>query len=1192
MSEEKVVGAESFTTKDVTPFSVIYRYKDKKATLIYEHFSKEGKQVISRPFDQYFSNLNTKVLDLQNDIILPNGCIYRALLDNGEEAFLIQDLPGIRTFRLSNKNNITNLVSKMYNRFIAQTRTLEKNEPEPGKEAEVKKQIALRNQYISKQKLQPGIEDGFYKLQFRAYFPYTYLAIVINRKRNNSNSLSFSRMAATISLVPVNTMNDYLYQFPLSNVSSNGSVCTGQLPLGEFGYVNIKSYVEKMSGYFWNNRFNADITAGPETYGNRNFLGNWFEWEYMSYIDPASVLSLDFTDEAITKHRRSVGDFIYSGGSHAKHSKSLNTIDEFSIINSFETNQTVGDSYVDLEHGTAKKNIASIAETIDVEGYQIPVGTIIINEKDKKFKITSYDGFKTYDVSDSTLQEDESVVTHVNLRDEQKRTYRLSLEKGLNFILRAYRKAKNFVEEAVFGDQTYSIGQLVCVDTDYGFKDAYHDLDMIKSIRERDGNFIFEFYKREYFIASENGEAPKALKPVSIVFGSQDKVIESGAKFTFRTKKLLDGSHKPAPYTIRDHLSDIQTGEASIVRYSYGKKTHRSYHYSNSTRNVFSVHTNFKKADLDPESSSVELDKCEFTNSDDMVTFYVPLPKYISLAEEEFEEITPSIEGSEPVIVGREAFEAISGYDRPNNVPFKIMRDSDGTASISTVGEGREAVENMFFHMSIDHLKRTITEVDGVKAFKIRDLFEVGSDREYITFKVGDEVMLASDWNPMLPSSDQAPSIKKIYDFITVEDLFDHELETAHQDVDDHLISGMVEEHADVIRKRYRQYAKVIGHNPKKKIDRHKGIKAKRGVLYAVIDDGSENLKIHPMIDSYGQHFLNGITHAKRQVGDLKVGDFIKANVARIPYFAKKDVDQINAFIEINGRDLAILNNGATMWCDIIESHFKVFHRDKLTDAKIEFYIAKVREPNMEDHMVMYGDLYVGKIGIPLFTPWEAKALEEDFGSEKMRYIYQDIIEDAPKTTRMMKKDLEELVELNGSTDFKAFIGFRSNNVMNVKYDLSRSAFRCQYHKVLGAVTSTSHIAKIGINHKSYDISYALHNRSLTNGAAYMPMRECFHDPMIGYRYYSAPFRTDESWCKMRNIEITMLTFPTPRVLKNMTRKKSTYKVFKQMGPQNRFYNQLQESEITYSSGRYSIKNDEPTYNIVSDAIFPTIEED
>ncbi len=1186
MSDNKVLGEKRFTSKDVSrPVSLLYRYKDSVATLVYEDKHSE-KKVLQRPFNHIFSQLNTKVLDLQNDIILPNNCIYRALLDNGEEAYLIQEPPGIRTFRLSNRDAVEKLVSKMYNKFTAQTRVLEKNEVEAGKEAEVKKTIALRNQYISKQKLMTS-DDGelVYKYHFRVYFPYTYLLIALKRTTTN---LSFSRMSAKISLTPINTMNDYVYQFPLSNVSENGAVCTGSLPLGEFGYINVKSFVEKMAGYFWNNRFNADISSGPNAYGNHNFLGNWFEWEFKSFLDPAAVLALNFDEESITKSRESIGHYIYSKDNEEE-KKVLNTIDEWSIIDCFENVGGVGDTHVNLAEGTATKQRSAIAESIEVGGYDVPVGTILHAPNDKKFKIASYDGFQTYDVTDSTMNAADTVVTHVVIRGKDKKTYRLNLEKGLDFILKAYRKAKNFVEEAVCGDITFKIGDTVAIKKDVETEDvSSYGFDMIKSIRENDGTFYFNFFKRERTLVGVPEEAPTGIKMVEFMFNEKDRPIKPDEYITFRTQKLLRDSHKPVPYTIKDHLSSVQTGWATVRHVKYQLVNDGRYGYQRANQKTFVVHYAFNKDGHDAEDKSLKFELCDKELSDDKITLFIPLPKYVTLAEQAFEEIIPTIHGSETVVIGQNAYQAVSAGEQPEEVPFKIMRGTNGEVSISTVREARHSIDNTFFYLSIDHIKKTIGEIDGVKAFKIRDMFETGTDREHIIFKVGDEVMLASDWNPKTP--DIAPSIKKIHDFITIEDFAgDIFLKTEGQTTDDFVTSGMSIEGTETMELRYGEYfSDVAG---VKKSDTGFGQSAKCGTLFAILDDGSENLTMHPMIDSFGQHFLNGISHVTKQVGDIKVGDFIKANVAKIPFFPKKEVDEIMGFVPINKRELAILKSGYTMWADIIERCFKVFKRDKLTDSKVEFYEGKTRTPDLGEFMIMYGDMYMPQFGMPLMTKPEIEECSraEDF----VRRIYDDEVELLPSTINMSKEDLDELIEKNGSTHFMTYARFIGNTRLNIRYELSMSSFRCLYSHVLGGSPSQMHIANLNTSKRFYDICYAVHNRSLTNGAAYMTMDNCFHGPMYGYRYYSSPFKTSDTWGNPRNRRVTMLTFPTPRLLKNMTRKKQHFTVYKQLGPQNIFYNKVEASRLMSTSSRaqyVSNSSEDALYNITSDAIFPEVE--
>jgi hypothetical protein len=525
--------------------------------------------------------------------------------------------------------------------------------------------------------------------------------------------------------------------------------------------------------------------------------------------------------------------------------------------------------------------------------------------------------------------------------------------------------------------------------------------------------------------------------------------------------------------------------------------------------------------------------------------------------------------------------------------PIKIMRGSDGNNSISTVRQSGLVEDNMFFRMSSGHIKNTISEVDGVKTFKIRDLYECGTDREFITFKVGDEVLTTTDWSPY---NQNGLSIKKIYDFITVEDTGFYSLETGIDSYNDGITSSLSTEHSEMIEKRYKLYIESSGRKLKRGEDCwNKSFHG--GYLYAVLDDGTDELKLHPMITSHGQHYLNGLSHVKREVGNLKSQDFIKANVGKIPYFAKKLVDEIVGFVDINGRDLAVLKNGLTMWADIIESRFKVFKRDKLTENKIQFYEERVRGADMIDFMLLYGDMYMGQIGIPLLTSEEHTEIyrDEESASALRNSLYQDVVDIQATTLKMTKDELDELKELNGDCNFKSLIRFIPINKMSIRYDMSRGAFRTRWDLKLSSLhNSADHIGIYQNKPKArfYDLCYAIYNRSLTNGAAYMPMKDAFIDPMRGYRYYSAPFSTNEEWFKHSNCLISLLTFPTPRMLKNKTRSKESYIGFKQLGPQNRFYNKLAPGDMGTYTGRQKMRNDDPLYNITSDNIFPEIEDD
>ena len=163
------------------PKTVILNYRKDQGTLVYTDHAGHSKKIV-KPFNDIFNSINSKVLAANTDIILPTGCVYRTLLQNGNEAFLMQEQPGVRTFRLSQRTATTNLVAKMYNKFQAQTRVLEMNEVDPEKKEEVEKQISLRKQYMSQQKISTNDQGQHYKYFFRVFFPYSYIIITIDRK--------------------------------------------------------------------------------------------------------------------------------------------------------------------------------------------------------------------------------------------------------------------------------------------------------------------------------------------------------------------------------------------------------------------------------------------------------------------------------------------------------------------------------------------------------------------------------------------------------------------------------------------------------------------------------------------------------------------------------------------------------------------------------------------------------------------------------------------------------------------------------------------------------------------------------------------------------------------------------------------------------------------------------------------------
>lgn len=1205
MSEIVKNGVEAtnvFDSKKATPKTLILNYRSEVGTLVYDRNSTHKK--ISRPFTSIFNNLNARVLASHNDIILPNGCIYRATRNDGKEAFLIQEQPGIRSFRLSNRTATISLVAKMYNKFEAQTRVLEKNEVKPEMKEEIKKTIHLRNEYIKQQKLIKADDGKTYKFHFRVYFPYTYLLIVIERTKTNNDKhkLAMGSMCASIALDPINTLNDYVYQFPLSNVSGGGSVCTGKLPLGQFGHINIKTYVEKMTGYFWNNKFNADITFGPETYGDKNFLGNWFEWEYNSYVNPSSILSLKFEDEGIISTRQSVAKYVYtSGNSTSEMKKRVHTINQQSMIEGFEADSPFGDATVDLDNGMAKKSIEGICDTITLEGYEIPLGTLI-KDGEKKYKVLSYDGFRTYDIDDSIMYEKDLHVTDFKIINQKKEITMMPFDDdGKTFLADAYRQAKNFVKEAIFENITFKSGELVAFSLDGEFvSEIGTQMDMIKSIRNLENAYIIELFKCGSLVKLNKKSTPTSLRKIDILFSGESTEFgfKSGEEFTYRTRKLLKPANAPIPYTIKDHLSGLITANAVVDKIIYRKTISRGYSYNKTQEREFYIEYTLNKEGFDSDSDhSIRALDCVLDQKDDKCILWLQLPEYVQLASDKYEEIIPEIQGSSTVIIGEQVFQAVTGtHNHPEKVPFKIMRDKNGQSNISTIREDRKFADSMFFLPSIDHLKSCIQIVDRVKTFSVRDLFEVKTEREYITFKVGDEILLSSDWDPLKETS---PSIKKIYDFITISDRHSSAKIITNVGIDnDYLTSSMGTSEASIMGAKYKKYAEPIEGISKQAKNRpfNYGITAKVGTLYAVIDDGSEHLILHPMIDSGGQHFLNGISHVKKDVNGIKAGDFVKANVGKIPYFAKKNVDKIVCFIDFNDRQLAVMKSGYTMWADVIEKSFKVFKQDKLTVAKIAFYEDKTREADMRSFMVLYGDQYFSQIGLPILTCEEPDNKDTLHENDYRNKLYKDCYDGELHTLKIQKIELELLKSSNhGSSDFQTFAGFNTITRQHMKLDFARNSFRVMFDgsRCLGSdINSDVHIGKYIESHRFYDICYSLENRSLTNGSAHMEMHDCFRRPLSSYSYYSTPYKVSKDWFSIRHIKVAMSSFPTPRMLKKSTRDLTSFKCYAYKGPQNRFYNYLSDEKIESKHAKHTQKrkNDDKIYNITSDNLFPSEE--
>jgi len=1207
MSNIEITSGNSFNAEAIQPQSVVLNYRTDTAILSYSKDNNGKKHIIRKSFLDIFTNINKEILSNNTNMLLPTGCIYSTKIKNGKEAFLMQEMPGVRTFRLTNKEAVTKLVAKMYNKFNAQTNVLEKNEVSDDLKEEVKKQIDLRNQYIQSQsnQLMTNIKDETYKLNFRVYFPYTYILIIIERLQNGRGieETRMNNMKAAIALEPIKTFTDFLYQFPLSNVSFGGGVCTGKLSLGTYGMVNTKTYVEKMTGYFWNNRFNADITAGPETYGNINFLGNWFEWEFNSYVNPEKLFQLNFKDTTIDEKKRSVAKFIFDVDDYDRtpnrrknESKIIRTIDAYSISDGFSGNIGNSDTLVDLENGIASKKDFGIADSIQLEGHEIKIGSLLKTKTDKKkkFKILSFDGIRKYDVDDSSIIEKESIITHIQLKDSNNYNHRIPLnEKSIKFLVSSFRKAKNYMESAKFGNIVFKIGDVIA--------NEKIDYDMIKSIREKPSYYIFDFYNLETMFLEKTKEVT-SIKKVDFMFtGSSLKEdsdksitqIKDNELFYYRVKKLHKMGAAPSPHSISDHLSEVLKAKATIMDTSMKAYTKSTWNNTTSKLSL-NIKYRFKQQECEPIQNAINIelniDDLIKLNDNDKCKLLIPLPDYIvGISFENIEEssvITPKISGSETVIVGQNVFQAISRNKSTMEVPFKIMRDGKN-AMLSTLREEKNKEDKIFFLPSAHHFKTCIEEIEGVKTFVIRDLYETGTDKCYIHFQVGDEIMLSSDWDSY---NEKGPTIKKIHDFVVVSDEYkDSKLVSFNK-------NGLIQEENDIFKYQCDEYSfdKTTNSNIKSK-EGESVIRGKGSTLYAVIEnEGDDKLIFHPMLTSTGQHFLNSMSHVIKEVGELKSGDFIKADIGGIPYFPKSAVDEVVCTIPFNNRNLTILKSGYTMWTDIILNNFKIFKRDKLTDNKLEFYSDKTRlftQDVRNEFMVIYGDMFLSQITIPLLQKIEIESIVETPENSRKLYIDKILKNEVSHTENITKVEYERMMENIEDNTLYTFAGYNTTTPQLMIFNPEYNSFRSLYNNdlQLGKEMRIQDIEIQNISYRKYDMCYSLYNTSLKNGSAYIDLETGTYGPMRKYTYYNSPFIKSSYWCNARTVTTSLSMFPTPRILKKSTKESNSFICFKYLGPQNIFYSKLTEDNM--SQMRRQVRDTTPIYVITSDNIFPKQED-
>jgi hypothetical protein len=103
---------------------------------------------------------------------------------------------------------------------------------------------------------------------YQISLPYIQYFITFVHENGNDR---FRAMSITCSKTSVQTLNDVVYQLPLPNVNSSGSVCIGNMGTGTTSGTNIVEKINTIISGFWNSNFNYDLSDSMIEFWNSNF---------------------------------------------------------------------------------------------------------------------------------------------------------------------------------------------------------------------------------------------------------------------------------------------------------------------------------------------------------------------------------------------------------------------------------------------------------------------------------------------------------------------------------------------------------------------------------------------------------------------------------------------------------------------------------------------------------------------------------------------------------------------------------------------------------------------------------------------------------------------------------------------------------------------------------------------------------
>lgn len=313
---------------------------------------------------------------------------------------------------------------------------------------------------------------------FTLAFPYVIFFLYISNHNEAYDGQVYLRTQQMSGL------SDYLLKMPTSNISDTGYICFGESAHGR--HRSMLAAIQNAIMVWWSASFNEDYLFNYDDYKNVPILGNYFEWEYMSKINPMFIYSADWM-----KMDYNIGQRLESSKEHLRQISRRNMgYKELSRI-----------FYSSADSGSAEKPSPRSKKTYPLfydiaqgmyldDKTNISVGDSIISKKGDPIYIDSFVGFS-----------DGSDIKYIQIDIKGKKSLLKITSKSLEYLRTEILKTRRASQVTSANGVVIKPGDIIIV-SQSGL-DCYYKVDYIRKSRGSEGDILEVKAGNNYFISSQ-----------------------------------------------------------------------------------------------------------------------------------------------------------------------------------------------------------------------------------------------------------------------------------------------------------------------------------------------------------------------------------------------------------------------------------------------------------------------------------------------------------------------------------------------------------------------------------------------------------------------------------------------------------------------------------------------------------------